>query len=144
MLTVSYLTIRFKKFAFNPHGFYFRRKTWEQEGDLYNTLFNVRKWKKKLPDGAAWFRTGFSKKRFRRKDPEYLQRFISETCRGEIAHWIMLLPSPIFYLWNPLWASIVMTLFGLIVNIPCIIVQRYNRFHLQNLLGGNVKNSMKK
>ena len=134
MLSVSYLSIMCKHITFNPDGFYFRNKKWEKNGEIYDRLFKVKYWKKKLPDGAAWFRRGFPKKRIKRKNPDYLRQFISETCRGELAHWIMLLPSPVFYLWNPFWAAIVMTAFGFIVNIPCIIVQRYNRFYLQNLL----------
>jgi glycosyl-4,4'-diaponeurosporenoate acyltransferase len=63
-------------------------------------------------------------------DQAYLATFMAETRRGEIAHWTMLAATPIFYLWNPLWASLVMTSYGVLANLPCILVQRANRTRL--------------
>ena len=77
---------------------------------------------------------GFAKKRLRRSDPEYFDLFVKETCRGELAHWIVILLSPLFFLWNPRYAGIIMIVYALAANMPCIIVQRYNRPQLLRIL----------
>lgn len=86
-----------------------------------------------LPDGAAWFAGGFSKKRFASKDKDYLIRFALETCRGEWAHWTTIAALPLFLIVNPLWAQIVMAVYAIASNMPCIIVQRYNRNQIQRI-----------
>ena len=97
------------------------------ERPLYENLFAIRRWKDLLPDGASWFRGGFSKRHLHRRDPAYLNRFLQESRRGEVAHWLMLLAAPVFILWNPPWAVAVMFTYALLANLPCILAQRYNR-----------------
>jgi len=48
----------------------------------------------------------------------------------------MLLCTPVFYLWNPPWACVVMTLYGFAANLPCILVQRANRIKIERILRG--------
>ena len=67
-------------------------------------------------------------------DPHYLQVFIRETWRGELCHWTVLAFTPLFFLWNPWWADLVCLAYALAANLPCIIVQRYNRLRLRKLL----------
>ena len=112
---------------FNPQKSIFRMCGWEKGGKIYQKLFRVKTWKKKLPDGAALFRKGFKKKRLKSRNPAYLERFLRETCRAELAHWMVLAAAPRFFLWNPLWAGYINVAYALIANIPCIITQRYNR-----------------
>ncbi|MBB5063282.1 hypothetical protein [Granulicella mallensis] len=98
-----------------------------READLYRRVLRIRKWKALLPDGTGWIGGTFPKRRLASRHPEYLLRFALEARRGEWAHWCMLCCAPIFYLWNPPWASVVMTIYALLANLPCILVQRYNR-----------------
>ena len=67
-------------------------------------------------------------------DPDYLRRFIRETWRGELCHWGALGCAPVFFLWNPWWADVIMVSYGLLANLPCILAQRYNRLRLRRLL----------
>ena len=90
----------------------------------------LRRWKRWLPDGAAWFAGGFPKARLRSRDPAYLRRFLAETRRGEVCHWCFLALTPLFFLWNPPWACGVIVLYALAANLPCIAVQRFNRRRL--------------
>ncbi|HLH36766.1 MAG TPA: hypothetical protein VKX41_18985 [Alloacidobacterium sp.] len=108
-------------------------RSWEIGGQFYAGRFALRRWKRLLPDGAAWF-GGFHKKKIASRDPAYLRKFVLETRRSEIAHWCMLCCFPIFFFWNPLWACFVMLAYGLAANLPCIIVQRYNRMVLLQIL----------
>jgi glycosyl-4,4'-diaponeurosporenoate acyltransferase len=104
------------------------------EALIHERVFQVRSWKDRLPDAAKWFAGGFAKGRLARRDAAYLQRFIRETWRGELCHWCALGCAPIFFLWNPWWADAVIAAYALAANLPCIIVQRYNRIRMRHLL----------
>ncbi|MBN2576764.1 MAG: hypothetical protein JXP73_19530, partial [Deltaproteobacteria bacterium] len=60
--------------------------------------------------------------------------FRVETVRAELAHLVMLAHAPLFLLINPPWAAAVMVAFGALVNLPCMVTQRYNRILLDRKL----------
>jgi glycosyl-4,4'-diaponeurosporenoate acyltransferase len=99
---------------------------WEKGGGVYERWFHVRRWKDRLPDGAAWF-GGAGKKNLPGRNPAALTAFARETWRGELCHWVVIAMTPLFFLWNPLWADIVMVVYAMAANLPCVIAQRYNR-----------------
>ncbi len=101
---------------------------------FYRRWLCIRKWKGLLPDGAAWVGGSFRKKNLERRDQAYLRELVLETRRGETAHWLMLACFPLFFLWNPTWVWIVMALYAVLANLPCIVVQRYNRETVRHLL----------
>jgi len=101
---------------------------------FYERCFGVKRWKDRLPDGARWIGGGFPKKELAGEDHGYLEEFIRETRRGELCHGCALLFVPIFCLWNPWWGDLVIFAYAIIANLPCIIVQRYNRIRLHRLL----------
>ena len=109
-------------------------RVWEQDGRFYERAFGVKRWKDRLPDGARWVGGGFAKGKLSGRDPEYLHRFIRETWRGELCHWVALGCAPVFILWNPWWADLVMVAYGVVANLPCILAQRYNRLRFERLL----------
>jgi glycosyl-4,4'-diaponeurosporenoate acyltransferase len=111
---------------------------WEQGGRLYQRVFAIRKWKAWLPDAARWLEGGFAKGVLTATDADYLRRFIRETWRGELCHWFALACAPMFFLWSPLWADLVMVIYAMAANMPCILAQRYNRLRLQRLLARSV------
>lgn len=100
------------------------------EANFYRRVLRIRTWKHLLPDGALWVGGTFSKRRIVSHRRAYLMRFAREARRGELAHWCMLCCFPIFYVWNPPWARALMTVYAVVTNVPCIVVQRYNRFAL--------------
>ena len=100
---------------------------------LYERFLLIKRWKDWLPDGARWFSHGFSKRALANKHPEYLRRFVCETRRGEICHWLAIACVPLFGLWNPGWGLLVNAAYALLANLPCILVQRYNRARLLRL-----------
>jgi len=107
-------------------------RSWERDGRVYRDLLRIRRWKSILPDGASWF-GAFSKKNLARRDADYLRTFLLETRRAEFAHWIMLFCFPVFFLWNPPWARLIMFAYAVLANLPIILVQRYNRIVLTRL-----------
>ncbi len=68
------------------------------------------------------------------KEKDYFLRFMLETRRGEFAHWLVILFSPVFFIWNPFIFGVVNIIYSLIANLPCIFVQRYNRIRFSKLL----------
>ncbi|MEM6675102.1 MAG: glycosyl-4,4'-diaponeurosporenoate acyltransferase [Planctomycetota bacterium] len=119
---------------FRPDAWLFRTRAFERTGRIYEVLFGVKAWKGRLPDGAAWFKSGFKKRSLARADRAYLDRFVVETCRGEFVHWATFLAAGIFFLWNEAWVGWIMVAYGVVANLPCIIVQRYNRVRIRQLI----------
>lgn len=111
----------------------FRTRRWEQRGELYHWLFGVRHWKKKLPSGGRLF-GGFDMRSIASHDILYLERWIVETRRSELCHWILVTPALLFFLWNPPEVGYGMIVYAVLFNFPMIIVQRHNRPRLQALL----------
>jgi glycosyl-4,4'-diaponeurosporenoate acyltransferase len=107
---------------------------WERGGRFYERVFGIRAWKDRVPDAARWMPGVFSKRLERDLNPEYLERFIRETWRGELCHWCAIAFAPVFFLWNPLWADLVMVTYAIAANLPCVLVQRYTRIRFRRLL----------
>lgn len=132
---VSYVVSRPRADSFDPNGWLYRERHWEREGRTYEKLFGVKRWKRLLPDGAALFKGGFRKKRLQTADSEYFSLFVRESCRAELTHWVVFAFGPLFFIWNPWYVGIVMIVYATVVNMPCIVTQRYNRIRLTRLLG---------
>lgn len=106
---------------------------WEAEGRFYERLA-IRQWKDHLPEAGAFYRGGFTKRRLQAQDADYLAHFALETSRAEFSHWLTWLLALSFFAWNPWPIGLVMLLYGAIVNLPCILVQRYNRARFRRIL----------
>ena len=88
--------------AFRPDAFFFCSHSWEKNGQLYETLFAVKRWKHLLPDGGAvWKKKGYQKKRLTDFSEQNLNRFLVESARGEFSHWLAILPFWVFGLFAP-------------------------------------------
>lgn len=112
---------------FDPHNFFARTKKWERDGRFYEHAVGIKRWKDKLPDASRMFRGGFAKANLQTASPEFLERFLRETWRGELVHWFALITLPVFCIWNPLWGVCVNAAVAVAVNFPCILALRYNR-----------------
>lgn len=102
--------------------------------EFYEKRLQIRRWKDRLPDGAAWLGGGFPKAKLAKRDAAYLARFAAETWRGECCHLAAIASTPVFFLWNPPWADGIMLVYALLANLPCIFAQRYNRMRLAGSL----------
>jgi glycosyl-4,4'-diaponeurosporenoate acyltransferase len=132
-VSIAFATLRLPPRLFVEDTWLTAPRSWEHDGRLYREKLAIRKWKYLLPDGAPWL-GGFAKKRLRERGPDYFVQFLAETRRAEVAHWFTLVCLPVFYLWNPSWARWVMTAYALAANLPCILVQRSNRFALERVV----------
>lgn len=132
-LVVGMSTARIRPNSFNPESWLYRQRTWERGGKTYRSLLKVKKWKRFLPDGVAVFKGGLKKGHLDNADTSHVQRYILETCRAELTHWVILLFALIFFVWSDWWIGLIMVAYGLAANMPCIIAQRYNRIRLKRL-----------
>ena len=119
---------------FDYRSLFAQPRGWERGGRFYERVFAIKRWKDKLPDASRMFRGGFAKGNLKNATPEYLKRFLRETWRGEVVHWLALLALPLFAIWNPWWGVLVNAAVALAVNFPCILALRYNRARFQRLL----------
>ncbi|NLV48149.1 MAG: glycosyl-4,4'-diaponeurosporenoate acyltransferase [Clostridiaceae bacterium] len=129
---------------FNPEKFIFRAHCFEQEGRIYEHYFRVKHWKYLLPDGGAvWKKRGFRKRKIDDFSKEYLNQFLIESARGELSHWLAILPFWAFGFFTPPIVPWLMLIYALLINIPCIMAQRYNRPRVKHILNLLIKKGNK-
>ena len=106
------------------------------EKKFYEKL-KIRKWKDKVPEIAGF--TGFHKNKLADpKSVEYVERFLLETCYGELVHiiscfasYLILLLFPITELW--LAVAIPVAVVSMLLNLPSLFILRYNSYKLRIL-----------
>lgn len=134
-LAVVFTAIRIPAGHFNPRGLFFQPRRWEKKGAVYQNFFKIKRWKKYAPDGAEFSKKrGFPKKKLSNTSTPYFKRFLLETCRAEMTHWMIIFFAPFFFLWNRFWVGLIMILYALVENLPLIMVQRYNRIRFLSVL----------
>ncbi len=109
-----------------------RLRAWERAGARYERL-GIRRWKDRLPEAGALFAGGFAKRSATRRGDQ-LERFVAETRRAEWTHWTIMAAAPVTFLWNWWWVDLVMVAYALGANLPCLLVQRYNRARILRIL----------
>ena len=138
---VSYLCLKLPSPWFERKEPIFQGYGFEQGGRIYERILRIKSWKSYLPDGGGWFREGFAKKSLAEATLDYLQRFMTETRRAELTHWLCFAASLFFFLWNDAVTGVVMVVYASIANLPCIFAQRYNRFRFLRLYRKKVERS---
>jgi len=121
--------------TFSSHSFIFRTHHCENGGLIYDRIFRVSRWKHLVPDGhIVSKKRQFKKKHLETFSADNLNKFILESARAELTHWLAIPPFVLFGFFVPSNALWCMLIYTLAVNLPCIIIQRYNRPRLQGLL----------
>lgn len=115
-------------------GWLLRQRRFEDGGRFYRRRLRIHRWKDRLPEAGALFAGGMSKRRLPAYDVPGLERFARETRRAELTHWWAMACGPIFVIWNPPLASSLLIGYGVVVNLPFVLIQRYNRFRIEALL----------
>ena len=116
-------------------------KVGAKEKKFYEKL-KIRKWKDKVPEIGQF--TGFRKNKLDEpKSVEYLDRFLLESCYGEIVHFFsvifgFLLVVP--YGITPAWIAISLPVacVNALMNIPSFCILRYNSYKL-GILSQSIK-----
>lgn len=107
--------------------------SWEQDGNFYNNVLNIRKWRKYLPDKSKYLKSMYKKSLGVNFDELHLKRLIQETCVSEFIHTLLIFSSPLVFAYMD-GKSALFCAFGFaFCNIPFIFIQRYNRPKLVKL-----------
>ncbi len=114
-------------------GWLLRQRGFEAGGRWYRRRLHIDRWKDRLPEAGDLFRGGVSKRHVPAYDVTGLRLFARETRRAELAHWWALCCGPLFLLWNPPLAAVLLIGYGAAVNLPFIAIQRYNRLRIHAL-----------
>ena len=130
----GYVAHRLRPGSLDRDRWLFRERRFERGGRLYVDVFRIRRWKRRLPEAGDVFPGGFHKAHLLHADDEHLRRHVRETRRAEAAHWLAVGVAPLFFLWNPWYAGVVVQVYAVLVNGPCILAQRYNRIRLERVL----------
>lgn len=110
-----------------------RLRRWEQGGRRWDRLLALRRWKDLVPEAGAWM-GGASKRHVPSRRTEDLRRFSAETVRAERVHWLLATSTVVHAVWCPPAVLAGMAVFGIVANLPCVLIQRYNRGRLGRIL----------
>lgn len=94
----------------------------------------IRRWKRWIPDAGGALPGGVRKASLVRREPEALRRLVLETRRAELVHAVLGPAGLLTALWLPPAGVLVNLLFALAFNLPCLLLQRFNRARLQRCL----------
>ena len=111
-----------------------RGRGFEVGGRWYRRRLRIHRWKDRLPEAGAIFEGGISKRQLPGRDVEGLRTFVRETRRAELTHWWAMACGPLFVLWNPPVAAALLVAYGVLVNLPFVLIQRYNRSRTMPLI----------
>lgn len=136
---VSYIFLRLNNRAYFSGPLRLKTYTFERNGNIWNKLFHVHKWKNKVPEGGQIFTGSYNKSELRDKNPAALKSFIAEINRAEITHWTIIFSLPLIFIFNPRWTYIIHGSYALLSNMPFIIIQRYNRPRFERLYARQLK-----
>ena len=114
-------------------GWLLRQRSFEDGGRWYRRRLRIQRWKDRLPEAGSLFRGGVSKRQLPAYDIAGLTLFARETRRAELAHWWAMSCGPVFLLWNPPLAAGLLVTYGVVINLPFIAIQRYNRVRIHAL-----------
>lgn len=133
-LSLGYMSSKIPLERLNTNHPFFQTFPWEKGGMIYDQLFRVRSWKRFIPNGSRLYRGAFSIKNLPTNDPAYLARWLKESVRAEICHWMMILPGFLFFLWNSVNGGWIMVAYAFLNNLVPIVMQRFNRPRIRKFL----------
>lgn len=132
--TTGYAAYRLDESRLSRDGWLLRPRRFETGGRWHRRWLRINRWKDKVPEAGALFRGGVSKRHLPAYDVAGLELFARETRRAELAHWWAMCCGLTFAGWNPPLAAGLLFGYGVLANLPFIMIQRYNRFRIQALL----------
>jgi glycosyl-4,4'-diaponeurosporenoate acyltransferase len=94
----------------------------------------IRLWKRWIPDAGGALPGGVAKASLVRREPAALRRLLLETRRAELVHGLLWPAGLLTALWLPPAGVLVNLVFATAFNLPCLLLQRYNRTRLRHCL----------
>lgn len=118
---------------FRHDMFPYKSFEFEKDGRIYEKL-NIRKWHKKVPDMSRILPGLIPAKNLSGDFGTRLQRMLQETCVAEMIHSLLFVAGfHCLKLYPGTGGAVVVFLYNTFLNLPFIIIQRYNRPRLARL-----------
>lgn len=134
-MIVTILSLIVPDNVFSKKLWILKERKWEKKGEFYQKYFKVKQWKNHLPELGDFIKGIFPKKKIMEFSDEYLNKFLFESRKSELTHWCIILSSLLFLLWNEPHEALIMFIIASVINLPYIIIQRYNRPRITEALG---------
>ena len=116
-----------------PENGLFRCFAIEKDGAVYEKL-GIRKWHKRLPDMSRILPSVMPAKNLSGDYEERLPDMILETCVAEVVHiTVSVAGFCCLWIWPGIGGAVVTAVYVLLLNLPFILIQRYNRPRLIRL-----------
>jgi glycosyl-4,4'-diaponeurosporenoate acyltransferase len=100
----------------------------------YESCLLIRRWKPWIPDAGHVLPGGIHKASLMGRDRAGLERLLAETRRAELVHWALWPAWLVTALWLPPRGVVLNLVFATCFNLPCLLLQRYNRLRVGKLL----------
>lgn len=121
-----------EKSFFYKDDIYSSEKKLLKKEKFYEVVFKIKLWKDKIPQYVS--KNGFSKKNLKSLNINYLKDFISETYRAEANHILCCMVIPTLFFLSKTNVALILSCLTFLGNIPCIMIQRYNRFRIRRII----------
>lgn len=116
-----------------PETGLFRSRPFERDGTVYEKL-NIRKWQACVPDMSRILPFLMPPKNLSGSYADRLPTMIRETCVAELTHIVVsILGLRCLWMWPGMGGFAVTAVFIILLNLPYILIQRYNRPRLIRL-----------
>ena len=102
----------------------FRAKAWEDGGNIYQRLFHVKGWKEYIPSIGSFDKKNIEKTKI---TPDFISQYLLESLRAELCHLYAFVFSLLLLLCTAARAWFFIIAYTILLNMPCIVIQRYNR-----------------
>lgn len=125
------------RYPLNADAFPYRSFKFEKDGLIYEKI-KIKSWQSKVPDMSRIVPSLVPSKNMEgHLDAKKLEIMLRETCVAELTHYLLCLSGMYgcFHFLHGKAASIVYLLY-LLMNVPCMVIQRYNRPRLKRVLAG--------
>ena len=123
----------FSLFRLKPDRGLFHCFGFEKNGMLYEKL-NIRKWQARVPDMSKILPKLMPPKNLSGNYADRLPVMIQETCVAELTHIVVsFLGLPCLWMWPGVGGVTVTAIHIVLLNLPFILIQRYNRPRLIRL-----------
>lgn len=133
-IIITYLSNKLPDSIYSCKSWLLKERSWEKKGMIYQHVLKVKYWKKYLPELSDFVKSVFPKREIKEFSKNYLQKFLYESCKSEVTHWCIILSSLLFYFWTEFGPASLMLAIAITINLPYIIIQRYNRPRIMELV----------
>lgn len=126
-LTITFISLILPSTLYYYDRWLYRLRKWERNGRVYQDWLKIRSWKDKVPELSDFLPFIYPKKEMPAFDESTFALYLRESCKAEFAHWCIILSTGLFFLWSSVTITTAMFLIASVLNLPFIIIQRYNR-----------------